>query len=311
MFILGPLQAEILYETDFDDFPTGPNAWAGTQGWISNDTTSGAQSIDEEVVPALFKTASLGFSQPLNDFTFVALNLGYDHLASSAPVVEIDALMGIEDSTNGRRDDFYLSIYNSSGNSLASIRFDNQSPDALNSQFGIWREDGVLQFDTLTDFFPGELFNLIVTIDLANNTWSADIFLLSDSPPLPLFTDAPFTATNDPIDLGFLAFEWNLSSLTPFGHGDNFLLVADVTVQSLVDAPELLVTSEFDDGGAISLSWETADGWTDQVEYSSDLVTWLSDLPNSTFTAPGPASFTTPGDPQVPLRYYRVRRTAR
>jgi hypothetical protein len=303
ILLLATLRAEVLYETDFDDFPVGANRWAGFDGWISNDTRSGAQGIDDFVLPALLNTASLGFVQPEDDFTFVALSLGYDHVAAGAPIVEIDTLLGIEDSTNNRRDDFFLSIYNSAGDRLASIRFDNQSPDSPGSQFGFWREDGVSQFDTLIDFVTGELYNLVATIDLETNTWSADL------DGFPLFTDAPLTSTNAPVNFGFLAFEWDLTALTPFGHGDNFLLVADVVIQSLVEIPELNVTPVFGQNGSVLLSWETVAGWRDQVEYSTDLLTWENDLPNSTFTAPGNALFTDTSGTRGPTRYYRVCRT--
>ncbi|MFT6863561.1 MAG: hypothetical protein ACJAVK_002122, partial [Akkermansiaceae bacterium] len=64
LFIVSNLRAEVLYETDFDDFTTGANQWSANASWTSNDTTSGAQSIDDDVVPALLKTASLGFARP-------------------------------------------------------------------------------------------------------------------------------------------------------------------------------------------------------------------------------------------------------
>lgn len=307
LLLISPLlQAEVLYETDFDDFPVGANRWGGFDGWASNDNTSGAQTIDADILPALLNTASLGFKRPNGDFTFVALNLGYDHLATGNPIVEIDTLIGIEDSTNGRRDDFYLSIYNSSGNRLASIRFDNQLPTAPNSEFGIWRENGTNQFDTQFDFFPGELLNLVATIDLENNTWSADIG------GIPLFDDQQFTNTGNPVNFGFLAFEWDLSSLTTLGYGDNFLLVADLIVQSLVEVPDLAVTRSFDSSGKVTLNWDTVVGWSDQVQYSTDLITWLDDLPNSTFdnvTSAVPVSFSDESTARGPLRFYRVKRT--
>ena len=305
--LLAPhLQADVIYETDFDDFATGANQWSANASWTSNDTTSGAQSIDEDVLPALLKTASLGFVRPARDVTFVALDLGYDHIASGAPVVEIDTLIGIEDSTNNRRDDFFISIYNSGGNRLASIRFDNEDPNSLNSQFGIWWENGTNQFDTLVDFIPSELFNLFATIDLESNTWSADI------EGIPLFTDEQFTNTNNPLDFGFLAFEWDLTANATSLYGDNFLLVADVIVQSVIEIPELEVTHSFDPSGNVTLNWETAVGWGDQVQYSTDLDNWLDDLPDSAFdnvTNSSPVTFTDEGEEKGPLRFYRVKRT--
>lgn len=313
LFLIHIVKGEILYDTDFDNFPVGANNWSGNEGWISNDTTSGAQAIDENVLPSLLKTATLGFAQPTSNFTFIALDLEYDHIASEKPVVEIDTLIGIEDSTNGQRDDFYLSIYNADGNRLASIRFDNESPDSTSSQFGIWRVSGTNQFDTLFDFTLGELFNLVATVDLEENVWSASI------DEIPIFENAQLSNTSAPVDFGFLAFEWELTSPSPYNHGDNFLLVADISIQS-VDTPshstggmkKIEVTHQFDSLGGINLNWQTAVGWTDQVEYSNDLVTWFTDLPGSIFenlASPTAITFSQAKDPDVTHRFYRVKRT--
>jgi len=307
--LVSQLHADTLYETDFDNFPVGNNKWAGTDDWISNDTTSGAQAIDADLIPSLFQTASLGFNQPLADLTFVALNLGYDHVATKTPIVEIDTILGIEDSINDRRDDFFLSIYNSDGNRLASIRFDNQNPSVLGSQFGIWRENGTNQFDTQLDFIPGELFNLFITLNLESNTWSADIG------GNPLFENSQFTNTAHPVNLGFVAFEWDISALFPLGYGDNFLVVADLIVRSVVADldPPFVVTHAFDTSNTLTLTWPTSVGFDDQVQFSTDLETWQNTLPNSTFnnvTSSSTVSFTDTSAPKGPHRFYRVWRSS-
>lgn len=296
---------EILYETDFDSFPVGPNEWTSAPEWASNDNSSGAQAIDDDVLPALLNTASLGFARPAATFTTVTLNLGFDPVETGNPILEIDTLVGIEDSTNGRRDDFFLTCYDSSGNRLASIRFDNEDPAATDTQFGIWREDSSTQFDTLVDFIPGELFNLFVTINLENNSWSADLG------GIPLFDQAEFTDRTGPPNLGFLAFEWDLASPTTLGHGDNFLLVADLIVRNVTEAPTPVVSASSNPDGKLSLSWETAVGWTDQVQFSTDLISWDNSLPDATFgniDAPSTVTFVDPG--ADPTRYYRVLRRA-
>lgn len=304
LIALGPAGGEILYETDFDSFPTGPNQWSSASEWLSNDEVSGAQSIDDGLISGLLKTASLGFATPVNTFTTVFLDLGFDPATAGSGMVEIDSLLGIEDSTNDRRDDFFLTFYNGRGERLASIRFDNDSPEMVNSQFGIWRETTTQQFDTGIDFVPGELFNFFATIDLENNTWSADV------DGLPLFEDAVFTDQPGLRDLGFVAFEWDLTALSPAAHGDNFLVVADLIIRQPPIAPLPVTTANFAVDGTVTLSWQTAPGWTDQVQFSSDLVTWDSSLPHSLFpsgAAPAPVNFTAPST-DAPRRFYRVRR---
>jgi hypothetical protein len=278
---LTPLHSAELYFTDFEDFPVGDNAWAGTENWLSNDTSSGVQSIDQDLIPGagLGKTASLGFKQPQQDFVFTARTFDYDHVATGVPVVGITSLLGIEDSSNGFRDDFYLSIYNSQGDRLASIRFDNEDPNAPGSNFGIWREDGVSQFDTNINFIRGELLELFLEIDIAANTWSAS------RDGIPLFTEAPFTATTSEINFGFIAFEWDLTSSTLSEHGNNFLLIADLAVFTLPEgtSPFHASLSQNENGDSV-ITWPGDPGFNYQVEASTNLIDWSADLPSSYFT---------------------------
>lgn len=308
MLMSFPLHAAILYSTEFEEFTAGINRWAGTGGWVSNDTVSGAQSIDQDLIPGggLGKTASLGFRLPRSLLTFVAKPINHNVAATGLSRIQINSLLGIENSTNGRRDDFYLSIYNSAGNRLASIRFDNQDPFAVNSQSGIWREDGVNQFDTLLDFISGELFDLLVTINITTNTWSADI------DGIPLFENAPFTATAHAMDFGLLAYEWRVSGPTTAAFGDNFLLVADVSVRSLPNgASPFVSTISRDQNGNPVISWQADAGNDYQVQRSPDLVKWFDDLPSSSFpgfTSTVQKSYTETASPRPLKRFYRVRR---
>ena len=44
LFLIHTVQGEILYDTDFDNFPVGSNNWSGNDNWIPNDTISGAET---------------------------------------------------------------------------------------------------------------------------------------------------------------------------------------------------------------------------------------------------------------------------
>jgi hypothetical protein len=152
----------------------------------------------------------------------------------------------------------------------------------------------------------GELFNVIATVDLERNRWSAFI------DGIPIFESSQFSNSSSPINFGFLAFEWALTALSTSNHGDNFLLVADISIQSVGDMTKVEVTHQFDSLGGINLNWQTAVGWTDQVEYSTDLITWFEDLPESTFKgidAPIAIRFSHAKDPEEAYRFYRVNRT--
>lgn len=303
------LPAATLYSTNFEEFTAGLNRWSGTGGWASNDTLTGAQAIDQDLIPGggLGKTASLGFRRPANMLTTVAKTINHNAAATGLSRIQISTLVGIEDSTNGRWDDFFLTIYNAAGNRLASIRFDNQPPLAFGSQFGIWREDGVSQFDTQVDFFHGELYELLITIDVTANTWTASIG------STPLFVNAPFTATAHARDFGILAFEWKISGLSTFAWGDNFLLVADLSVRSVPNGDSPFTSSlSRNAGGEHVVSWQADAGNDYQVLYSPDLVQWFDDLPASSFpgfTSTVQKTYTDTTSPAPGKRFYRVRRT--
>lgn len=303
-----PIHSAPLYNTEFEEFPVGINKWAGTGGWISNDNLSGAQSIDQDLIPGggLGRTASLGFRRPQSLLTFIAKPINHDVAVTGLSRIQINTLIGIENSTNGRRDDFYISIYNAAGNRLASIRFDNQDPFALNTQFGIWREDGLNQFDTLLDFISGELFDLLVTIDIAANTWSAEIG------GIPLFVNAPFTATTNTKNFGLLAYEWRVSGATTAEFGDNFFLVADASVRSIPNgATPFVSTISRDSSGNHVISWQADAGNDYQIQRSPDLVNWFDDLPSSSFpgfTSSQQISYVDTTSSKPLMRFYRVRR---
>lgn len=310
-------EARDLYTTDFEEFPVGDNKWANTEGWLSNDTSSGAQGILQDYIPGLpfGKTAFLGFEIPSSSLTTLARTINYDPATEGVFRISFESFLGVQDSTNGQRDQFFISFYDIDGNFLAAIIFDNRGAEGLMLR-GQGRADGSIQsFDTGVPFIRGDqVFNVVslqilrVEIDLATNTWSAQL------DGLPLFTDSPFTDPSfAPLTLGATAAEWELSSpLTAFA-GDNWLFVADwfVRTEPQGTEPFLIDTISRNPGGGTTVSWLGEPGFDYQIFHSGDLETWSEDLPNSTFpgiTASGPLSFTDP-NPSGTRRFYRVERS--
>lgn len=297
--------ADELYRTDFEGFPLGDDKWVGTDGWVGNSKGVGVHGIQQDVIPegGLGKTAFLGFNKPSATFVFTAKPINYQPESTDLQIVEVETLVGIQDSSvlNPNRDSFFVSVWNSTGNYLAGVRFSNDP-----SSYGIWRNDGSAnEVDTQGVFVRGELHLLYMRIDLAHNRWSAEL------DGLELFSDATFNATAEDVDMGFLAYEWQLTSSTTANYGDNWMLVADLVVRSVGRGSEPFVISGFErSGGESIVTWPAENGFDYQVEYSSDALTWHSDLPGSSFpgiTSDQSLEFT---DPTAdPLRLYRVLRT--
>tara|TARA_B100001093_G_scaffold417767_1_gene408818 strand:- start:915 stop:1907 length:993 start_codon:yes stop_codon:yes gene_type:complete len=306
--------ADLIYFTDFDDFPAGDNAWNDFEGWQASDRTSGAQAIIPDLLGgALGNTATLGFNRPNRSLTTVAKTINYDPATGSSPITAFALLFGIEDSTeftNYRRDDFFVTFYNSNGAALASIRISNTDTD-----YGFWYRNGSPQAqayeetDTGLDFVQGELQELTGMIDFASNRWSAEI------DGIPLFTDTVFNGTNRALSFGFIAIEWQIAQGGTSNYGDNFILVSDLRIETVEDDPPPVEIDSVtrDPAGNIQISWMPTAGYSYKVEYSDDLFTWLTDLPDSDFPSP-PGSdallFIDVGLPQTGSRYYRLVQTS-
>jgi hypothetical protein len=313
---ISSLAAADLYTTDFEDFPIGDNLWSSTDGWLSNDSTSGAQGIVQDFVGELplGKTAYLGFERPATTFTTVARPVNHDPRSGGFPVVEFESFLGVQDSTNGGRDQFFVSFYDISGTFLAAVVFDNRN---TNPEMLRWKAnaDGSIQsIPTGVPFTRGSqvlafiaLQILFTRIDLENNSWSAYL------DGIPLFVDAPFTASAlAPLSLGSAAAEWEVAGTSPLEAGNNWLFVADWIVRSVPrdNGPPRIDSVSRTAAGATVLTWLGEPGYDYLIEYSPDLKQWQNDLPNAAFpgiTTSGPLEFTDTTTGQAG-RYYRVRR---
>jgi hypothetical protein len=306
VFLTSLSEAGTLYSTQFEEFTAGDNRWSGTGGWVASNTSSGAQGITQDPVAdlPLGKTGYLGYAKPSTAFTTVYRSFNHNPVTSGSSRIEFDSLLGVQDSTDTRRDRFYISFYNMNGDFLGAVVFDNTTGKVLS-------DDGVTVRDTGVEFLRGDqilgvaaLQILRVSIDLDLNQWEASL----DS--VPLFKQA-FTATQKPRTLGPIAVEWEIPSGAPGQAGDNWLLVADWLVASIPPGPFAVKTFARSGGGQGMLSWPSHAGFDYQVQYSGDLKTWKSDLPGSRFAAiatEGTLSFTDP-TPSLPAgRYYRVLR---
>ena len=295
----------LLYFTEFDEFNAGPNLWAGQHDWFSNPAAESGdiQGIDDEFIPGLGKSGFLGFATPSVGWNFIAQPINHNPATEGTARIEIDTLIGLEDSTNDKYDSFFVGFYNIEGDFLAAIQFSNER-----ESFGIYYDDGASVRDTTVDFIHGEISLLAVDIDFQNNRWSAEF------DGIPLFTKVPFTASGNPRTLGSLAYEWIVTDDNPAMAGNNWLLVADLSVWAIPPSTPTIETSvpSFTTEGQPIFQITGEVGWTYQVEYTNSLGEWLDDLPNSSFviTQPGQIVNFTDEDILPPDdRFYRVRRS--
>ena len=145
-----PASAALLYTTTFEDFEPGPDQISQVDGWRASGQGQSVHGIDQDAVPGLGKSGFLGRNKPSTDLSFISVwrPVTFDPLAANAPVVEFFAVVGIADSTNGQRDNFYITVYDSGNKLLGAVNFDNTK-----DRFGIWRYDGKNYHRTSGSFF--------------------------------------------------------------------------------------------------------------------------------------------------------------
>jgi hypothetical protein len=295
----------LLYSTDFEDFPIGPDHWTGTDGWFGNPDSGslGIQGIDQDALPGLGKSAFLGFNAPESTWNYVARVFNHNSATEGSATIEIDTLIGIQNSTNGQHDSFFVSIYNHEGNFLAAIQFTNER-----QSYQIWRDDDVNLTDTTVNFIPGEIQLLVLKIDFINNRWSAE------HDGIPLFSDEDFTLSQKARTFGSLSYEWQVTDPSPANHGNNWMLVADCEVWAVPHGVPEITTNLIDPTttGEPGFEFTGEPGWTYQIQYTDSFSNWDADLPNSTFVVTEPSTklqFTDPTSRPTQARFYRIVRT--
>ncbi|MEZ5301035.1 MAG: hypothetical protein R3F11_10345 [Verrucomicrobiales bacterium] len=301
-----------IYRTDFETFPVGDNQLVGTEGWLGTDDGSNVHGIDDNIVPGIGKSAFLGGGgTPSSTFVSVYQPLDVDPLALDRPIIEFYAVIAFADSSNNLRDNFYFSIYNTSGELLGAVNFDNtltsnpQDPQNPIGQKILWY-DGVAFHDTGLTFLHDELLEFRFQIDLRANTWTA---VLGEA---VLFADEIFHAGDLEVDLGRVSADWQISFVNSITQrplpGNNWMLFDDWIV-TLRPAFEIAHFSA--PGRAPQIRWIGEDGYRYYVEHNDgDGAGWLRDLPDSLFEPPAEAeiSFQDKSAILPERRLYRVAR---
>lgn len=296
-----------LYNTDFSDFPAGDGQLVGNDGWLSTHPDEMVHGTVDDFFGQGNRRATIGYFAPNTGDKIISVYrpINYDPIEANTPVIDFSASVAIVDSNETTfYDSFHISVFNSSGDLLASVVFDNTEEN-----FGIWRADGEGFFGTGVSFEHEVLYQLRLRIDFAANTWTAS---LDDT---VLFTSAPFSKSNAVRNLGDFSAEWEITDID--NPGDNWLLFDDWAIHAVSNSqppvtgsPIAITSITRRPNGRISLRWPATAGARYQIETSDDLTQWRSDLPDS-LVSPDPQSSTAEWTDRRAgnqlSRYYRVR----
>ncbi len=294
------------YATDFSEFESGDDTLVGNDGWRSSHPNQGLHGTIDDVFEDGNRSGTIGYNIPQGDSNVVTLwrPINVDPAANGS-LITFSVDVAVIDSDNNAYDSFYVSIFNQEDQILASVVFDNTE-----EAFGLWRYDGDAFHDLSISFDHVRVYPLTLTIDFANNQWSAD---LGDN--LVLFEDAPFTVSSAVKNFGDAAVEWEVADLEDPGtnwlYFDNWIVTEKGVTTPNPEPDGLTVpTIRRMPNGRVRLTWEATPGETFVVERSPDLVNWSADGPNSEVVAEddGSARYVDGMANTVDVRFYRVRR---
>ena len=200
---------------------------AGQAGWRGEG--SGGNGILTNFFPGKGQQAYVGYAPPLstNDDMLLAwypLNLA--NIASDRPL-RFSVLMEVVDSSNGSFDAFEWVFYNTLGQKIFLIDFEN-------SDWRIWSRSGTNSWiDTGHTFTNDRPYELSVLMDFGRNRWSATL------DEVALATDQPLGSPGQTTDLGDIDATWMITA--PGSPGDNYLLFDDFRVVWDADIPAITI----------------------------------------------------------------------
>lgn len=267
----------LLYETSFEGeegYSTeadliGQNGWIGFAGGdafleTSNDGSSGLLT---DFLEGEGQQAYIGFVKPDHEtgveFLSLLQPLNFEPSEDGGELVRFTVSVGVLDSTNGERDNFRWSIYNTEGFRLFSLDFDNET-----KAISYALDDAEPLQATGFEFDNDTFYNLRVDIDFQGNKWSAwasEVLLLED---LPVSTQNLKRNLSD-IDAVWAIFK-------PEAPGDNYMVFDNYRIEVIEDAPPpptLMPLGQLPNGGFV-VRIQGQPNAIYQVEASSDLIDW-------------------------------------
>jgi hypothetical protein len=323
-----------VYFTDFENFPVGDDKISGTDSWVATNNGQALHGIMDEALHGVIGIGNAAFiggyattsSTSTSKIVHVRRPLNLDPVALNQEIVTFSVVFGIVDSSNislisgsnpprFKRDNFEILIYNGDTNPqpLAGLQFDNTT---LDSTSGLPRRlifrlatnvtTGLLEYvSTSFSFLPKSLETLTFRINYRTNRWTATLA------GVQIFQDLPFYGGTANKTLGDIRARMVVTNSAPVTNsilpGDNYMLFDDYTVRTDAVTTTSVVSKAVT--GPAQLTWNEEAGYTFQVQYSSDLITWKTDLVGSTRTAATTESvtFTDPTIPVPTSRCYRLK----
>lgn len=217
----------------------------GQLNWTGEGPGTGWNGLTEGFISDQGQHGYIGFAAPAgtNESPFVLWRpINFNAVAAGLPIVRFSVQMQVTDSLNGQYDDFRWSVYNSQGDRLFSLDFDNLFQDVNYLLDGTNKL--VLTGIPLTNDVT---YSLVVTMNFASNRWSA---MLNST---LIATNQPITTVGSPLNLGDVDAVWIIND--PVAAGDNLMVFDNyqITAEALVVPPP--------PAAHVQLLGRTTEGW--------------------------------------------------
>lgn len=214
--------ALMLYETQFSPQQFSPTFgyWAGVEGWFSNFPDNGSVGVLSEG-----GAVYVGYIDPKSEVgVFVWQPLDFRPLKRKKPIVTIETVLAVFDSSVQRFDPFALALYNRTGGFLCALYLDNET---LRPFF----DDGSGPMPLEARFPNNTFFRVRMRLDFSTNRASA--WFGPRGSETALFENRLMHSGGRTLDLGEFDFLWltNGSGV----RGDNFLAIDSLAISA--DAP--------------------------------------------------------------------------
>lgn len=268
---------------------------AGQNGWVTDCASYGGNGLlTNGIGSATNQSAYVGLwplNPPTNAFSLWQ-PLNYLPLTTRLTTVKFSAVMLVVDSTNGKRDDFYWSVFNTNGDRLFTLDFYNQD---LGVYYVLDDTNGFVF--TGAAFTNDVVYNLLITMDFARNRWGAMVNGTN------LVSGLPMTTRGARLDLGDVDAVWVVADV--INPGDNFMIFDDYLVTAEPDTPLRLSSLARSSNGQYLLHLSGPSNYRYAIDATTNLLQWAA-LKTNTITN-GSFDFMDATAPSFSKRFYRAR----
>ena len=300
----------LIYETQFEEVEgysfdadlIGQNGWIGFGGGDSflEQSNDGSTGLVTDFLEGQGQQAYIGFVKPDHetDIEFLSLlqPLDYAPAEGSEDILRFTVSMGIIDSTNGERDNFRWSVYNTDGFRLFSLDFDNET-----KIISYALDDAEPLQPTGFEFDNDTFYRIRLDIDFENNKWSAY------AGEVVLVSDLPVSTQNLKRDLSDIDAVWAIFKAE--APGDNYMVFDNYRIETWGDPPPpptLKPLGQLPSGGFV-IRIEGNPGGQYQVEATTDFQEWSVAQENLELNQTGKLDWVDDSAPANATRFYRLK----